>query len=434
VALIVGLVVGAGVFKTPALVAAHAGNTRAALLAWVLGGGVSLIGALCYAELATAYPHAGGDYHYLRRAFGQRLSFLFAWARLSVIQTGSLALLAFVFGDYATQLLPLGGYSSPLYAALAVIVLTGLNMAGVRQGTRTQAWLTVVEVMGVLLIIVTGLASAAPPMPEAAHASSQPATGSFGLAMVFVLLTYGGWNEAVYVSAELRDVRRNMARVLIVSLLLVTGLYILVNWAYLRTLGLTGMAQSDAVAADVMGRVYGAQGILTVSLCIAVSALTSANATVFTGARTLYAAGQDFPPFAFLGRWDRRAGTPVSALVVQGTFALLLVLLGMLTRKGFETIVEYTAPVFWLFFLLTGVALFVLRRKDREIVRPFRVPFYPLTPLLFCLTSAYLLYASLGYTGIGAFVGVAVLATGALLLWCTGTATRSAHPSQKGER
>jgi amino acid transporter len=386
---------------------------------------------LCYAELATTYPHAGGDYHYLRRAFGQRLSFLFAWARVSVIQTGSIALLAFIFGDYATQLLPLGEFSSSLYAALAVTALTGLNLAGVRQGTRTQVLLTVVEVVGVLLIVATGLACAAP--PEAARVSSPPPHGSFGLAMVFVLLTYGGWNEAVYVSAELRDTRRHMVWVLIVSLLFITGLYVSVNWAYLRTLGLAGMARSDAVAADVMGRAYGAQGVLAVSLCIAISALTSANATVFTGARTLYAAAQDFPPFAGLGRWNGRAGTPARALVVQGAMALLLVLLGMLTRQGFETIVAYTAPVFWFFFLLTGMAFFVLRWKDRGVVRPFRVPLYPLTPLLFCLTSAYLLYASLGHTGTGALIGVAVLATGALLLWCTDAVSRQPHPSRTGE-
>jgi amino acid transporter len=284
----------------------------------------------------------------------------------------------------------------------------------------------------VLLIIATGLAYAAP--PEAASAASPPAAGSFGLAMVFVLLTYGGWNEAVYLSAELRHTRRHMVWVLMVSLLFITGLYISVNWAYLRTLGLAGMAQSDAVAAEVMGRAYGPQGILVVSLCIAISALTSANATVFTGARTLYAAAQDFPPFAGLGRWHSRAGTPARALVVQGSMALLLVLLGMLTRKGFETIVEYTAPVFWFFFLLTGIALFVLRRKDKAVVRPFRVPLYPLTPLLFCLTSAYLLYASLGHTGTGALIGVAVLAMGALLLWCTDAGTRQAHPYRTGER
>jgi len=423
VALIVGIVIGAGIFRTPSLVAGVVGSESLVLLVWSLGGIVSLIGALCYAELATTYPHAGGDYHYLTRAFGYRLSFLFAWARISVIQTGSIALLAFVFGDYSSQILSLGSYSSSIYAALVIIALTGLNIIGVRQGTRTQNLLTVVEVLGVLFIIVAGLVFVVP-APEATTAvASGGESGSvtplsaLGLAMVFVLLTYGGWNEAAYISAELRDTRRNMARALVWSILTITALYVLVNWAYLRTLGLAGTAQSEAIAADVMRRVLGASGVGLISVLVAVSALTSANASIFTGARTNYALGRDFSPFSFLGRWSERAATPVNALLAQGAVSLLLVLLGTATRKGFETIVEYTAPVFWFFFLLTGIALFVLRRREPEIERPFRVPLYPLTPLLFCLTSAYLLYSSLVYTGTGALVGVAVLATGALLLF-----------------
>jgi APA family basic amino acid/polyamine antiporter len=422
VAMTVGIVIGAGIFKTPSLVAANTGSARMVVLAWVLGGVVSLIGALCYAELATTYPHTGGDYHYLRRAFGPRLSFLFAWARLSVIQTGSMALLAFVFGDHATQILSLGEYSSPVYAALVILTLTGVNIIGVRQGVRAQNWLTCIEVVGLAAVVVTGLVFA-PQLPadmSALHAPGSASTSaplsSFGLAMVFVLLTYGGWNEAVYLSAELRDTRRQMGRALVWSLLIITTLYVLVNWAYLKALGLTGMAQSEAIASEVMRRAFGGYGAALISLLIAISALTSANATLFTGARASFALGRDFPALAFLGQWSERAKTPVNALLVQGAVALALVCGGAWTRKGFETIVEYTAPVFWLFFLLTGISLFVLRRKEPQTLRPFRVPLYPFTPLLFCATSAYLLYSSLAYTGVGALVGIAVLAVGILIL------------------
>src|SRR5688572_23348924 len=157
VAIIVGIVVGAGIFRTPSLVAANVTNETSALLLWVAGGAISLVGALCYAELTTTYPHTGGDYHYLTRAYGKPLSFLFVWSRITVIQTGSLALLAFVFGDYASQLLRLGQFSSSIYSALLVIALTSLNMVGVRQGTRTQNLLTAVEVVSLLLIIGAGL-------------------------------------------------------------------------------------------------------------------------------------------------------------------------------------------------------------------------------------------------------------------------------------
>jgi len=421
-AIIVGTVVGAGIFRTPTLVAANAGSETAVLLAWVAGGVVSLIGALCYAELAATFPHPGGDYHYLGRALGRRLAFLFAWARISVIQTGSIALLAFVFGDYASQFAPLGPLSTPLYAGLAVVVLTALNVAGVREGKTTQNVLTAAEVLGLVLVIAAGLL-----LPHAPRTEGTGAAGTaFGLVMVFVLLTYGGWNEAAYVSAEVGG-RRDIVRALVWSLLIVTALYVLVNYAYLRGLGMSGVAQSRAVASDLVERAMAGGGRL-VGLLIAVSALTSANAAIFTGARTAYALGRDVRTFSLLGRWRSGPGTPVNALLVQGVVALALVALGALTRNGFETMVEYTAPVFWLFFLLTGVSLFVLRRREPGAPRPFRVPLYPVTPLVFCATSAYLLYSSLAYTGVGALVGVAVLTVGAVVL----ALTRGRGPGEQG--
>ncbi len=414
VSLIVGLVIGAGIFKTPALVAANVGSATQVLLVWLLGGVISAIGALCFAELATAYPHPGGNYYYLMRAFGRNIPFLFAWARMMVIQTGSIALLAFVFGDYASQLLPIG--SSSVYAAVAIATLTGLNLLGVQQGKWAQNWLTAAKIIGLGLIVVIGLtwsSAAAPTVPR------EPASeASLGSAMIFVLLSYGGWNEAAYISAELHDVRRNMTRVLFWSIGIISGIYLLINWAYLQGLGLFGMRESEAVAADLMRQTIGGRGAVFISLIVALSALGAINATIFTGARTNYALGQDFSMFAFLGRWHPRANTPAQALLVQGAISLALVVLGTLTRKGFETMVDYTAPVFWFFFLLSGVSLLVLRRREPDVPRPFRVPLYPLTPLLFCFVCGYLLYSSLAYTGWGALVGVAVVAAGIpLLLW-----------------
>ncbi|HYO73294.1 MAG TPA: APC family permease [Archangium sp.] len=414
VALVVGIVVGAGIFRTPSLVAQNASGPDAVLLLWGLGGLVSLIGAMCYAELASTWPHAGGDYHYLRRALGSSLAFLFAWARLTVIPTGSIALLGFIFGDYASQLLPLGEHSSALYAALSVVVLTGLNVAGIQLGKWTQNVHTVAVVVGLGLVIVAGffLAPSAAPVPAAAGSSGGAPHAAWGLAMVFVLLTYGGWNEAAYISSELRGGRRSIVSALLGSLVAVTALYLLANAAYLRGLGLAGVARSDAVAAELMQRVAGPWGAQLISALICAAVLTSSNATILMGSRTHYAMGRDFPLFSSLGRWSARANAPVNALLVQGAISLALVGVGFITRRGFETMVEYTAPVFWFFFLLVGVSLLVLRRREPHVARPFRVPLYPLTPLLFCASCAYLLYSSLAYTGVGALVGVAVLATG----------------------
>lgn len=431
IALIVGIVVGAGIFSLPSLVAGNSASGTTMLLAWVLGGAVSLVGALCYAELATTFPSAGGDYHFLTRAYGKNLSFLFAWARASVIQTGTIAIPAFVFGDYISQLFSFGEYSAAIYAALAVVALTAINIAGISLGTGTQKLLTSLEVLGVIAIIIVGLFLA-----PASNAAAQTATNtstSFGLAMVFVLYTFGGWNEAAYISAELRDGRKRMVQALIISILIITALFLLVNLAYLNALGLSGMAGSKAVASDTMRGVFGNGGATLIALVVAISALTSANATIFTGARTNYALGRDFSTFSFMGRWDERASAPINAFIVQGLIALALVGLGALTRKGFQTIIDYTAPVFWLFFLLTGISLFVLRYRFPDAPRPFRVPLYPITPVLFCLSSAYLLYSSLAYTGFGALVGVAVLAAGAILLLFL-PKTENSNPSKSEEK
>lgn len=415
VALTVGIVVGAGIFGVPAVVAAHSGSAEVLMLAWLAGGALSLAGAMCYAELATAHPHPGGEYHYLRLAYGERVGFLFAWARLTVIPTGSIALLAFIYGDYASQLLPLGPYSSSLHAATAIALLTALNIAGLKAGRRAQNLLTLAQVGGVVAIIAAGLLLVPDSAPVSSLAAMDPAT-RWGLVMIFVMLAYGGWNEVAYVSAEVVGPGRNLPRAMVLGIAVITGLYLLMNLAYLRVLGLAGMAGSDAVAADMMARVLGEAGAGLISSVVAVAALTSINATTLMAARTTYAFGRAAPMFAWLGRWDPRLGSPGNALLAQGAIALALVLLGTLTRQGFVTMVEYTAPVFWLFFLLTGGALFVLRRRLPHAPRPYRVPLYPLTPLLFCATCAYLLYASLRHTGAGALVGMAVLASGALVL------------------
>jgi amino acid transporter len=268
-------------------------------------------------------------------------------------------------------------------------------------------------VLGVVAIIVTGLSVAGP--AAATPAATTGGTSSFGLMMVFVLLTYGGWNEAAYASAELRDVHRNMVRALVSSILIITGIYVLVNYAYLHALGFGGVAGAQQVAAEVMRQALGESGAKVISVLIAISALTSANASVFTGARTSYAFGCDFQSLGFLGRWSVRTATPVNALLVQGAVALGLVLFGTIRRQGFQNMVDYTAPVFWFFFLCTGIAFFVLRLREPGVERPFRVPLYPITPFLFCLSSTYLLYSSLDYNRKGSLVGVAVVAIGGLL-------------------
>ena len=440
IALIVGGVIGAGIFKAPAMVASMTGSAPLMFTAWALGGAMSLVGALCYAELSTAYPSAGGDYHFLHRAYGRPVSFLFAWACFSVIATGSIALLGFVFGDYLNQVVPLGRAGPALYAGGAIILLSWLNIRSVRAGTTAQAWLTAIEVGGLLLIVFAavtladagGAGQALAPSTAvgvwsagsagSAGAGAPAGLASFGLAMVFVLLTYGGWNEASCLGAELIDARRNIVRALVLSLLAITALYLLVTWAYWQGLGLAAMSRSEAIAADLLRAAFGPGGAAAISIIIAIAAIISINATIIVGARSSYAAGRDWPALAPLGVWDQRRGTPSNALRVQCAAALLLVLAGAWTGSGFKAMVEFTAPVFSLFFLLAGVSLFVLRRRDPGQPRPFRVPLYPLLPLAFCAMCACMLWASLSYVynpllggWNAAWIGVAVLLAGCVV-------------------
>lgn len=411
-AIIVGVVIGVGIFRAPSLVAGGAESALGFVALWALGGALSLAGALCYAELVTAFPDPGGEYHLLRLGLGARVALLFAWARLTVIGTGSIALLAYVFGDHVAAALPLGAYGSSIYAAALVVALVAVNIAGLRFGVTVQRVLTGLLVAGLVAIGVAGALSGGGVEP-----TSAPRTAPLGLAMVFVLLTYGGWNEAAYLSAEVRGGRRRMLAVLVGGVAAVTAIYVLASFAYVRVLGLPALRASETAGVDLVSALVGTPGAIVVGLLVVAATVTSANATILTVARTAYSLGRDVHALRGLARWNDRTSTPARALVALGALALALVALGAIARGGFAVMVEYTAPVFWSFFLFTGVSLFVLRARRPDAPRPVRVPFYPVTPLVFCATCAWLLYASLVHTGIGALVGVGVLAIGAVPVW-----------------
>lgn len=437
IAIIVGIVIGAGIFKTPSMVAGVTGDAGWLVVAWTLGAVVSLAGALCYAELATTYPHAGGDYHFLTLAWGRHASFLYAWARATVINTGSIALLAFVFGDYMATIAPFGSAGGAAWAALVVVLLTAVNIAGLRASSRTQNLLTIFEVAGLVAVAIAGFMAppVAPAAIGAAAFSTTPPLGMFGLSMVFVLLTYGGWNEAAYISAELRDGRRAIVTVLVTSLAILAGIYLLVNVALLWGLGLKGLADSKAAGADVMARTFGDAGAKALAAFVAIAALTSINATMIVGARTNYALGRDWRALRFMGGWHATRGTPTAALLVQGAVALALVGFGALQHDGFEAMVEFTAPVFWTFLLLVGLALFRLRSTDASAERPFRVPLFPATPIVFCAACAWLAYSSITYAASrnAVHVSLIVMAIGAVALFLTGAKGSSAAATLRND-
>jgi amino acid transporter len=391
--LTMGMVIGVGIFKAPSIVAGNTAGGMEFLLAWVLGGAVSLCGALVYAELSSRHPETGGEYSFIAHGLGRGAAFLFAWSRMTVIQTGAIAAVAFVFGEYASEIVRLGPHSAAIYAALSVIALTLLNFAGTLESKTLQKVMEVILIAGLLFLGIAGMVVGSTPKPAAAGSGG----GDFLFAMMFVFFTFGGWNEAAYLAGEVREPRRNMLKILVGGIVAVTLLYLLVNIGYLVALGQGGIAGSKAVGADVMRLVAGDKGAVLLALIVCISALTTINAAVFTGARTNFAMGRDYPLFARLGDWRESGSTPANALVLQGAITLVLIAAAALTAKdGFDAMVAYTAPVFWTFFLLTGVTLFILRIQGKT-ESEFKVPFYPVIPLIFCTMCGFMLWKALAY-------------------------------------
>jgi amino acid transporter len=418
VALIVGIVIGAGIFKTPSLVASLSGDAGWALVLWVTGALISIVGALCYAELCTAYPNAGGDYHFLHRAFGRNISFIYGWSRAMIINTGSIALLAFVFGDYISTLVSLGTYSSVIWALLVVVFLTAVNLAGIHASSRMQTWLTVTEIVGLLAVVLAGFWVDAPASGAVQWFAQAPAPTQWGLCLVFVLLTFGGWNEAAYISAELKGGPRTMVWVILASMITLTVIYLLVNTALLLGLGLSGLSQSKTAASDLLGFAFGPLAQKALGLFVAIAALTSINATMFVGARTNFAVGNDWKALRKLGQWQLDIGSPKQALLLQALISIGLIALGTQEADGFSAMVEFTAPVFWGFLFLVGLALIWLRHTDQHTTRPFKVPLYPVLPLIFCAACAWLTYSSVTYaiSQNAIHVSMGLIASGVLAL------------------
>ena len=421
--LTVGMVIGVGIFKAPSIVAGNTSSSAEFLFAWLLGGAISLCGALVYAELSARYPETGGEYAFLSHALGRGTGFLFAWSRMTVIQTGAIAAVAFVFGEYASEIYRLGAHSTALYAALSVVALTLLNLAGTLQSKMLQKVMETGLIAGLFALAAAGFLGGGTPKPAPQGSEG----GDFLFAMMFVFFTFGGWNEAAYLAGEVREPRRNMLKILVGGIVAVTVLYLLVNLGYLAALGQGGIAASKAVGADVMRLVAGEPGAMVLSFMVCVSAITTINAAIFTGARTNFAMGRDYPMFRKLGDWREKGSTPANSLILQGAITLVLIVAAAMTaRDGFDAMVAYTAPVFWTFFLLTGLALFVFRFREKRMTVNFKVPLYPLIPVIFCAMCGFMLWKAVAYIfdphygpkfGDLVLAGLLVMAAGIPLYW-----------------
>lgn len=423
VSIIVGIIIGVGIFQNPSPIFKQVPGPWWALGVWALGGLLALLGAFCFAELASTYPRSGGEYVYLTRAYGPWVGFLFGWAQLAIIRPGSIGALAYVVAEYGARLWDFGELATAaalLMAFVPVLLLTGINILGVTLGKNTQNLLTAAKLLGLVAIVIVGFGWGKPPDTMAPPRTLPLEDGWFATAMILVLWAYSGWNEAAYIVAEVKDGRRNIPLALILGTTAVTVIYLTVNSAFLFALGFHG-AQAETAPAEVLSLALGGYGDRAISLLIMVSALGAINGMIFTTARIYSEFGTDHRLFQPLSRWSRRWGTPVRALITQGALSMAL-LVGISAwvyfdpklkiSDGFEKMIEVTAAPFWLFFLLTGISLFVLRERDPDLARPFPVPLFPVVPSVFCLSSACMVYGAVHYKPLESLIGLGILVLG----------------------
>lgn len=406
VCIIVGTIIGAGIFKTVPKVASLAGDMHWMILLWVLGGTLTVIGAMCFAELTTTNAEdVGGDYVYLKKAYGRPFGFMFAWAAFWIIRPANIGAMAITFATYFEQIVPTGYLL--LYAIVPVCFLSLANLAGLRQGTWIQNVLTVVKVLGILAIVVLAVGN---PTEVSNWSNPKPpadVSGGWLLALVYIMFTFGGWNDISFVAAEIKRPEKNLFRSLIFGSLIVTGVYIAISFAAAAAIGFESLASSKAYAVDVVrsalgdGNDFGPYSARLVAALVCISCLGAINGIMLTSPRIYYAVGRDYSMLGMLGQWDEQRNQPWQATVAQAIVTILLFSLCFRYENPFHVIVEISAPVFWLFLGVTGLALIVLRYKNSagksEKDFAYRVPFYPLPPIILAIVCFAMTYSSLNY-------------------------------------
>ena len=413
---VVGGVIGSGIFLTPHTIAQQTGSSAEQLLAWLIGGAIALVGALCYAELGARRPTAGGGYVYLRDAFGPLPAFLYGWALLVAIASGATAAVAVTFASYAAPLLGMSDSARIPLAAAVIIILAIVNIVGVEPGTMTQNVFTILKLAAIGALVAGGLGSAtlshAVTAPTSAPARAAPGTlaVALGTALVPVLFAYGGWQQTNFVAGEMIEPRRNLPRALVWGVLVVAAVYLAVNFTYLRTLGVAGLAASSAPAADAMALRFGPVGRTLIAVGIAVSTFGFLDIVILVTPRVYQAMARDGLFFRRLAVLHPRFRTPVAAIALQAAWAIALLLTGT-----YGELLDYVTFADWIFFGATAATLVVYRRRDRAGGESgFRAPFYPWSVALFVLAAAYVIAGAVVSSPRNALHGVVLLAIGAL--------------------
>jgi basic amino acid/polyamine antiporter, APA family len=410
----VGSMIGSGIFLVPAVVALYCQSSWLVLAVWTVGGLVSLFGALSVAELGAIYPKAGGQYVYLSELYGPFWGFLYGWTAFTVIMPGSISAVAVGFATYLAYFLQLSPIGIKIVAIASILALSFINILGVKLGALVQNLFTFSK-MGLLgLLIVVGLwhGSAANLSAGRALLPNLDFAGALGLALIAVLWAYDGWIEITYVGGEVKNPGKNIPWAVIVSMLIVIGLYVSVNAAYLLLLPFNSVAHSDLVAADAGRVILGAAGATVAVIGVIIATVGSNNGFVLTGARIYYAMAKEKAFFASLADVHPRFRTPAVSLTAQGIWASLLVLTGT-----FEELFTYVVFVSWIFYALTAAGVFVSRNRFPELIRPYRTWGYPWTLILFIAFSVYLVANTLIESPRESFIGIVIVLVGVPAYW-----------------
>jgi basic amino acid/polyamine antiporter, APA family len=411
--LVIGNVVGAGIFLVGADVARETQSPLAFLALWVVGGAFALSGALCNGELGAMFPRGGGEYVYLSRAYGPSVGFLSGWTSFWIGFPGSIATLAAGFARETASLTGGGRRAESLVAIAAVVVLTGVNALGLRPGKWLQNILTVAKLLAFAGALAVGVAYA-PPAGGSSSGGSEHGS-SLALALVPIYFAYSGWNAVTYVAGEMKDAKRDLGRALALGTAGCVILYVAVNAAFVRTLGVEGMRGVPNVAGAAAGVIFGAGAGRFITALIIVAILSSLQATVQVGPRIYQAMAEDGLFLPSLARLHPRTRVPIHALVLQGIISCALIGLGTVAgqkKPVFELLLTFTTFALVLFSIVTVAAVVVLRWRSPELARPFRTPGYPFTPLLYIVGNVWVLYNVLAFGTREAFVGLGIVASG----------------------
>jgi len=405
---VIGGIIGTGIFVNPYLVARTLDTPPLVLAAWVAGGVVAIIGALAYAELGQQQPQAGGPYVYLRDAWHPVVGFLYGWALLLMIEAGAMAAVALNFARYTLRLVGHPDANLTAVAIAAIVLLTVINYVGVRPGSRVVNASVVFKVSAlVVLIAFAWWGESAPDWLSAGRTDHTPSGAlAFGAALIPILFTYGGWQKANTVAEELRDPQRDMPRSLIIGTLIVIAIYVLANIAYLRTLGLTGLAGTETPAASVAGLWLGTNGARFISATIAISTFGFLNLSIMASPRVYFAMARDGAFFPALANLHPRFQTPGTAILLQSGWALLLLVTGK-----YEDLLNTVVFADWVFFGLTVAGLFLLRRRFAGRVG-FRTPGYPWLPAAFVMVAICVVFSVIREAPVRSATGAGLLLLG----------------------